>query len=357
MSNLKKQAELAHLRHLVPICELTQENMQDLAGKTYHEQLPKGRTLFKKGDVDNVSYYVLSGEVTLLTEGGEKTIVGGTAASRFPLDHQRPHQATALAKSDLTFVRINNDLLDILLTWDQNAGYKVSEISAQEEQVDDNDWMTNMLRSELFHRIPPGNIQAVFMRMEPVPYRAGEVVIRQGEEGDYYYYIKQGRCLVTRSSAKTGKEIKLAELEAGASFGEEALIANTRRNANVTMLTDGVLMRLGKKDFDELLKAPILHVVDYEQALGMVERGAVWLDVRLESEYKNRHIPESINIPLYLLRFKVGGLDKSRKFVVYCDTGRRSASAAYLLNERGFDAYVLKGGMVNQKELTTTSQA
>jgi rhodanese-related sulfurtransferase len=30
---------------------------------------------------------------------------------------------------------------------------------------------------------------------------------------------------------------------------------------------------------------------------------------------------------------------------VCCDTGRRSSAGAYILSERGFDAYVLKGGL------------
>jgi rhodanese-related sulfurtransferase len=32
---------------------------------------------------------------------------------------------------------------------------------------------------------------------------------------------------------------------------------------------------------------------------------------------------------------------------VYCDTGRRSSAAAFILVERGFDAYVLKGGLTS----------
>jgi rhodanese-related sulfurtransferase len=31
--------------------------------------------------------------------------------------------------------------------------------------------------------------------------------------------------------------------------------------------------------------------------------------------------------------------------VVVCDTGRRSSAAAFLLSERGFDAYCLQGGL------------
>jgi rhodanese-related sulfurtransferase len=224
----------------------------------------------------------------------------------------------------------------------------VSEIDVEEQQQEEDlsgDWMTMMLRSEIFHRIPPSNIQQVFMRMEAVPVQAKETIIRQGEDGDYYYFIKQGHALVTHST-KSGKEIKLAELEAGTGFGEEALISDNKRNANVTMLTDGVLMRMGKEDFVALLKAPVLHTVDFAQAMEMHQGGkALLLDVRLESEYKNAHLPGSLNIPLYLLRIKARQLDRNKQYIVYCDTGRRSSSAAYLLNERGYDALYLDGGL------------
>jgi rhodanese-related sulfurtransferase len=77
---------------------------------------------------------------------------------------------------------------------------------------------------------------------------------------------------------------------------------------------------------------------------------ALWLDVRLESEYKNAALPGSINVPLFMLRLKASSLDHGKKYIVYCDTGRRSSSAVYLLTERGFDAYVLKGGLMALKQ-------
>ena len=322
----------------------------DLASKTFVEELPKGKSLFKKGDADNFSYYLIQGDVVLISgTEPDKAISGGTAQSRFPLDHHRPRQASANTQTDIRYIRIDNDLLDILLTWDQNATYRVNDIES-EEQDEDNDWMTQMLRSEIFHRIPPGNIQAVFMRMEAVSVKPGQNVISQGEEGDFYYFIRKGRCIVNHTSAKTGKVIKLAELDAGQGFGEEALISGAKRNATVTMLTDGSLMRLGKEHFDQLLKAPVLHTLNFEQAREAVKNGAVWLDVRLESEHKNVSIPGSLNIPLYMLRLKAAALDKDKKYIVYCDTGRRSSSAAYLLNERGINASVLNGGLMSLKQ-------
>jgi rhodanese-related sulfurtransferase len=50
-------------------------------------------------------------------------------------------------------------------------------------------------------------------------------------------------------------------------------------------------------------------------------------------------------VPLYFIRLKLSALDKSKPYVVYCDTGRRSSAAAFILVEKGYDAYVLKGGL------------
>lgn len=354
MAETRTRVEPQYLRNYVPLSELTQENLQELSRSTFVEQLPAGRTLFTKGDADNRSYYILGGEIELDTGDGTppRVVAGATPASRFPLDHHRPRQATAKARTQVFYFQVDNNHLDLLLTWGQNAGYIVTEIDNGGEQVDDGDWMTHMLRSSIFHRIPASNIQAVFMKMEPHPVSAGEVVITQGDEGDYYYYIKQGRAMVTRLT-KTGQTIKLAELEAGSSFGEEALISDTKRNANVTMLTDGVLMRLAKADFASLLKEPVLQSLSYEEAQKQVASGAaIWLDVRLESEYKNAALPGSINVPLFMLRLKTASLDRNKKYIVYCDTGRRSSSAVFLLTERGFDAYLLKGGLMAIKQGT-----
>jgi rhodanese-related sulfurtransferase len=59
---------------------------------------------------------------------------------------------------------------------------------------------------------------------------------------------------------------------------------------------------------------------------------------------------------LYFIRLKISTLERSRPYVVYCDTGRRSSAAAYILSERGFEAYVLKGGLA-QTEATRAKQS
>ena len=66
---------------------------------------------------------------------------------------------------------------------------------------------------------------------------------------------------VTRETPLNKDGIKLAELGVGDTFGEEALISEAKRNATVTMLTEGVLMRLNKQDFRELMNEPLLQWV------------------------------------------------------------------------------------------------
>jgi rhodanese-related sulfurtransferase len=231
-----------------------------------------------------------------------------------------------------------------MLTWDQTGTYEVSELQGKADTGSD-DWMTMLLQTKAFHKIPPANIQAIFMRMQQINYRSGDVILKQGAEGDYFYVLTRGHAVVTRETPLSKEGIKLAELQVGDTFGEEALISDAKRNATVTMSSDGSVMRLGKDDFKKLLNEPMLDWVSLEQAEKIVQNGGQWLDVRLPSEFENHHLDGAVNIPLYFIRLKISTLDQDRKYIVCCDTGRRSSAGAYILNERGYQAYVLRDGI------------
>ena len=327
---------------------MKRENFHYLARKTALRELSAGRLLFKEGENDKRTYFLVRGIIELLLDGRSVlTLRGGTPEARNPIGPSVPRRYSARVVSDTAqFLSIDSDLLDTMLTWDQTGTYVVDELHHNEEDVPStDDWMTTLLQSKAFHRIPPANIQAIFMRMQRVDYQVGDVVIKQGDEGDYFYVIVKGTCLVTRETPLSKEGIKLAELGMGDTFGEEALISDAKRNATVSMLTPGTLMRLAKDDFRTLLNEPMLEWVDYSQAQAIVGRGGKWLDVRLPSEFENYHVEDAINVPLYFIRLKLKTLDRNTHYVVCCDTGRRSSAAAYILNERGFRASVLKGGI------------
>jgi rhodanese-related sulfurtransferase len=310
--------------------------------------LPPGRALITQGESDKRTVWLVSGVLEAL-DGSRKvaTIRGGTAEAKNPLYPNLPRKVTVRSVDTVSYLSIDSDLLDVMITWDQTGSYEVEELQAQLQRAGSDDWMTTLLQTNAFQRIPPANIQAIFQRLQRVPCKAGEVIIKQGDEGDYFYIIVQGKCAVTRETPLSREGIKLAELNVGDTFGEESLIAEAKRNATVTMVSDGVLMRLNKQDFRELMNEPLLQWVTPEQAAKVIARGGRWLDVRLPSEHQNLGIDGALNVPLYLIRLKLSTLDRAKPYIVYCDTGRRSSAAAYILVERGFDVYVLRGGLGN----------
>jgi len=344
----EREASVQLLKTFAPLDGLKRDNLAALAKKVSVRTMSAGRVLFKEGDTDKRTIWLVAGMLEIRER--ERTIAmirGGTPEARNPLYPKIPRAVSARAVDEISYLSIDSELLDVMITWDQTGTYEVAELQAQLEGAGSDDWMTTLLQTKAFHRIPPANIQAIFLRLQRTPYRAGEVVIKQGDEGDYFYIIVSGKCVVTRETPLNREGIKLAELGVGDTFGEEALIAEAKRNATVAMLSDGVLMRLNKKDFRELMNEPLLQWVPYERAKEIIDKGGRWLDVRLPSEHQNMSIEGSLNIPLYFIRLKLSALDRNIPYVVYCDTGRRSSAAAYILVERGFDAYVLTGGLTN----------
>jgi rhodanese-related sulfurtransferase len=104
-------------------------------------------------------------------------------------------------------------------------------------------------------------------------------------------------------------------------------------------------LRLGSADFIRLLRQPLLHSIAGEDAIRRVAAGAVWLDVRFSAEYRHDGLPGAINIPLNELRDALANLPRERDYIAYCQTGRRSSAAAFLLSQRGFNAGLLAGGL------------
>jgi rhodanese-related sulfurtransferase len=142
-----------------------------------------------------------------------------------------------------------------------------------------------------------------------------------------------------------GASVELAELKAGDAFGEEALVANARRNASVAMKTDGVLLRLAKADFIELLKEPLMHRISRQEAEAWSRPGrcgsmCASRPNTTPTSCRGRSIFRSTRSATLF-----GSLDKRKEYIVYCQSGRRSSAAAFLLSQRGYKAYLLEGGL------------
>ena len=352
------------LKKLEPLGALSPDSLREISRMCYVERVSRNLDPFRLKGLQGQAVYLVKGELKLdYPDSSSEILVGGTEAAVRSLDKRKPALTGAKAITDVELIRVDEEVLDIMLTWDQLAApQSAAHAKKPQEAIDQTDWRTlsGMFAAEnlthgIFSNLPPANIEALFMRFERIKVPRDKVIIREGEEGDFYYVIESGRCTVSRQIG--GSEMELAELKGGDAFGEEALVANARRNASVAMKTDGVLLRLAKADFIELLKEPLMHRISRQEAEAKATAGAIWLDVRYAAEYNADKLPGAINIPLNEIRNLFGSLDSKKEYIVCCQSGRRSSAAAFLLSQRGYKAYLLEGGLRSSAEKSAVPMA
>ena len=340
MSSSLKRIDDDTLQALIPLNTLDRGTLSRVLRDAKDTTLHAGHTLFERGDATRTTIYLLEGEIALSSPlSAEECLRAGSAAARYPVAHHLPRHVNARALSTVRVLIINGDISEI----SQQA---VSRAKPREQAAArDDQWKTKWLQSPLFRHMPRANIDVLLRRMEEIDTQAGQVIIHQDENADCYYVIKQGRCSVSRRPAPRARDVKLAELGVGQGFGEEALITHATRNASITMIEDGVLLRLSKEDFIDLLANPLLRHLPFEEA--MARPDTVLVDVRSPEEFETDGLIGSLNMPMPVLRLKAHRFDPRQTYVVYSNTGHFSTAAAFLLLQQGLDAFVLKGGLSN----------
>lgn len=334
-----KAEDVELIKKLIPFHQMSEGDLTALLEQAKIMKLPRGKMIFKRNEQDDKVYWVLTGSVDLLDQNFDaKNRKAGEEVTRNPIDNNTPHRQTAVTTEESRVLCFDRSSVIIHL----GGGPAVSSAAEEEEGID---WMSTLLSSPLFEFVPPGNIQTLFSKFEETKYEAGDVVITQGEQGDYFYVIQAGRAKVERSAGE--KKAVLAELKPGDNFGQDALVSDTPRNATVTMTTPGTLMRLSGPDFQSLILSPVIETVTMEEAQDMIKQGdpkTYIIDVRTPAEYEEDKVTGSINIPLLLLRKNLRKLKEDAVYLCMCDDGKRAQLGAYQLNEEGYSAYVLKRG-------------
>ncbi len=331
------------IRRFIPLSTLPSAVFAKLCEQFDIEQAEEGRVLFKRGEACSDLFYLLDGAISLEIDGlNIETIAAGSESARFAIAHQIPRKVDVVARGRIQFLRLDADMMKSI----KQAGYDENESTMMVEELEDNDdWVTTLLKSPIFRGLPPANLQRILMSLESIEFKAGSVVIRQGDPGDYYYIIKKGRGLISRKPTPNAKDIKLAQLADLDTFGEDALISGEPRNVSVTALTDMSMLRLGKEQFITLIKQPSLKYVNFDELQTYLKEGAELLDVRSSDEYNKAHLPQSINVPFFSLRMYLKTLNRQQPIIVVCNDGRSSESAAFLLLRNKFNALILKGGI------------
>lgn len=100
-------------------------------------------------------------------------------------------------------------------------------------------------------------------------------------------------------------------------------------------------------------QAQFVTVTPEQAALKMKKKRTVVLDVRTKEEYAQGHLPNAVNIDvLDSVNFvhQIQTLNKRKKYVVYCRSGKRSVKASELLTGSQFKhIYNMEGGILAWK--------
>lgn len=91
--------------------------------------------------------------------------------------------------------------------------------------------------------------------------------------------------------------------------------------------------------------------VSSEQALELIQKNnnIVVLDVRTSEEFESGHVKGALNIDIYQQDFysKISKLDKTKTYLIYCRTNRRSGNAVNFMIQNGFKSlYQMMDGFV-----------
>ncbi|MBF8281249.1 MAG: hypothetical protein HW378_164 [Anaerolineales bacterium] len=109
-------------------------------------------------------------------------------------------------------------------------------------------------RAPLFVAFTPDELRAIGGKLRARHFAQGDIIIRQGEVGDYFYVIRRGRVAVVQRDAQELEQV-VNELVTGDYFGEAALLTREPRNATIRALTPVEVLTLNRRDFDRLVRA------------------------------------------------------------------------------------------------------
>jgi MFS family permease len=106
----------------------------------------------------------------------------------------------------------------------------------------------------MFAGLPPARLETAMTKATVKRVAKGDVIIRQGDQADFFYVISAGRVEVTQADAD-GKSRLLRQMGRTEFFGEIGLLSRIPRTATVTALTDCTLIALDGPAFLQLVEA------------------------------------------------------------------------------------------------------
>jgi CRP-like cAMP-binding protein len=344
---------LEQLATLSPFNKMPEAQLKKMLPKAEVIFYEAGGTILRKNQQSDYRQYLIRGGIEVRSSFFERfNIDHEDQRASYPLQDMAGADAQITARTQCRVVRFQTSDFDSFESSDIPADYDLD--NAGSEQIDsaymvedsslEADWMSGFLHSPLVNHVSARDIQQLLVQIEDIDYAAGATVVNAGEYGEYFYVVKKGLAVVKTDprGPYKGKEFSLMP---GSYFGEEALVGNTIRNAEIYMETAGVLGRVDQVTFNQLIRDSLVVKTRSDKVAGILRDPSehnIILDVRLYPEYRRGHRQNSRNIPLVALRERLDQLDIAKHYYITPEGGPRSELATFLMRQAGFNAVLLQ---------------
>ena len=214
--------------------------------------------IVEENEVGSCMYIIIDGSVDVRIKavgGREITIATLKSGDFFGEQALLPGSS---GRRNATVRALQKSRLFKILKTDAALGMSMSEDLADELTLIDGtseERVRMMLRSvRLFRSLSSRDLDRVGDWAEVVTFEAGEMIVREAEDGDYMYVVLDGSVEVFVVD-DDGKIVVLSELTRGHYFGEQALLpqGTGRRNANVRANERATLVRVAKRFFQLII--------------------------------------------------------------------------------------------------------
>jgi CRP-like cAMP-binding protein/Fe-S-cluster-containing hydrogenase component 2/thioredoxin reductase len=218
------------------------EFMLDSAARAY----AKGETIFEKNDPGSSLFAIASGSVHVRLDANDPSkvvaIPAGTIFGEVGLISGRKRGATIVAAEDTICVEISRNAALKLQSQVPTAKRAIERISTERQILQM--FGSGLTSADIAEVVETSKIMAV---------RAGDAIIKEGDEDKDIYVIRVGSMVVEKEVG--GKPVFLSYLPAGSYVGEMALIDGGRRTATVRAAIKSEVIRIDGEAFGRVLAA------------------------------------------------------------------------------------------------------
>lgn len=242
----KSQEQLQRLSNSVVrnflFSSLDEDSLKTVINALEEVKLPAGSEVIKQGDEGDFFYVVESGVVNFFVNGDKVNSSGpGSSFGELALMYNSPRAATATAETDLVLWALDRLTFRRILLAKTSKKRQLYESFLKEVPV--------LSRLSLFERSKLADA------LETESYKAGNVIIKEGEVGENFYLIEKGEADIVKNSDGLVGTVKRGDY-----FGEVALLNDLPRQASVIAKTDVEVATLDKRGFQRLL-GPAVEVL------------------------------------------------------------------------------------------------